>query len=605
MSTKSKQNPSKGKAEEHQGLWARLLSQMGVGADAPPKNTAPKSNKTRNRSTAPRNEGSVAGTGVKSENTTKALERDLQRISGAQSLIAAGKIQILNIEAIAEHFGNKWPRLAERAHAIIDKILRSHLGSRDISRRYQDFIYIVVFADIDADEARGRMALISEDIREMLVGAEPGLASLDLKTATFAVNGDVSTSDYSVEEVFGILSEMAESVSPMADGSPAPSGETDRDEAARKKHHVHMAPLSSPQSLKDRLEEVKKAHAMIQARLDRMDDLQEETAQPSGQQMLSDLEAELLRLHERLSRRVPIAKETSTPAGARARPDVPETSPVALMLMEAENALMQDDAEKRVFFSEETDQKLTFSYRPAWHIGAQIIGTHFVLANIHDGKVVRPSSIAFGLRLNEDLLALLDRCLLRRALIDLMAPENTAKTLVCVAVHFSTLRHMSHRDTLMYLMRSIPQWCREYLVWEVMEAPKDLPRSQVDEIFSLLQSFGHSVIWRTSLLDGGPSNLSGTRVKIAGLHLKDKLLPEERTIELIKKWISVADQLGFNACLRGVTTFNIGLTGVEAGFDRLSGDAVRVPIERLGQVTAFMVDDFKRGRLSPPEPPPA
>lgn len=594
MADQSNRNSSDGTGANDGGIWNRLLNQMGVqpaatsSADSP---TAPNMTGVR-LSREPEARWGAArqstSTPESSHSDLFSIEEDLKRMALAKNFIAAGKIQILNIRPIAEHFGDKWPRVADRAHQIIGQVLGGHLGPRDIWRRHESFIYIVVFAENGADEARGRMALIGEDIRERLVGEEPGLGLLELQSATYTVDGDVVLARYSKDSAINALVKASAKdaeephVREPDEPSPVEAGQT----------HVHTAPLATPQSIDDRLEEVKRAHAMIEARLQRLNVSNDDKVDAAPEfRMLSDLEGELLRLHDRLARRVPLVM--AAPRSTASEPDVPVEhdsafpAPATLLLMEAENGFMQGQGDKRAFHDETNNLKLVFAYRPAWHVGTNYVGTHFTTAYFQEGYIVKSADTALRRRASADINALIDRCLLRRALIDLAAHDSGMKSLVSVPVHFSTLRHMAHRETHQYLMHTIPKWLRDYLIWEVLDTPKGVLRSHIDEITSLLQAFGNSVMWRTSLYGHGTQTYSGTRVRVVGIHLQERQVPEDRLIRQLAMWASEAKRHGFGCYVRGADTKPLVAQAIEAGIDRIAGDAVRPQVEALGGIAEF------------------
>lgn len=589
---------------EENGLWERLLDQMGVeqtsndASAAPPEPAKAKNGRAESLWSEPNRKAETAKDKAAADKKDQAdFENQLREIAQTKGAISTGKIQILNIKPVAKHFGAKWPSVAERAHRMIGNILKAHLGPKDIWRRHEEFIYIVVFADFAAEEARGRVALIGEDIREKLIGEEPGLAQLELQSASYTMDGKLILSNFSGADAIDDLVDTGDSID-LSGKDDSRNGGMDAAAAEDAQNHSHTAPLSAFDALNERLEEVKRAHAMIADRLQNHYAHHSSDARNASPEyrMLSGLEDELLRLHDRLARRVPLMPSVvGTDPNADGGHDAPRDvapPPTTLLLMAAENGLMQGDTDTRTYFDALNKTKLIFTYRPAWHVGSSIIGTHFAAAYFQEGDEFRAADVVIQRRMNEDICALLDRCLLRRALADLIALEDVTKSLVSVPVHYSTLRHVSHRETHQYLMHSIPRWFRDYLIWEVLAAPRDMMRSQIDEITNALLPFGQTVLWRSTLFGGNLKPLSGTRVRGVGIHLHEKRIHEDRLSALMEKWVSQAKRYGLNTYIRGADSVNLVNKAASVGFDRIAGDAIRPKVDIFGGASPFSADNL-------------
>lgn len=583
-----RQTPTGQDAEK---VWGRLLSKLGLAQTSEPRKAPSERSDQAHGSLW----GRVVERAEKKRNAPASkqakkldlddLSKDLARIASARDFIAAGKIQILNIEPVVEHFGDKWPDIKERAHRIIGQVLDNHLSERDIWRRHEEFIYVVVFANMRAEEARGRMALISEDIREKLVGEEPSLAKLNLQSATYNVDGEVVLSDYAADDA----------IAEIIDHQAVTIGDEDPENAPNS--HSHVAELSSDDSLLSRLEEVKSAHEKIEARLARLSATSDNTSAHIAEfRLLSSLEDELLRLHDRLARRVPLAARTVSgkPSVENLASDIenPYPRPATILLMNAENALMQEEGDKRIFEDPDNDLKLTFAYRPAWHVGQNIVGTYFATAYFEESSMVQSTESAYRHRLSTDICALIDRCLLRRTVVDLLSDDAERSSLIGVPVHYSTLRHTAHRETHQYLMHTTPVWLRDYVVWEVIGAPKDLMRSQIDEVASILMAVGNSVIWRTSLYGASLKQFSGTRVRTVSVHLEERIAEERNLTHRMEKWVTEAKPFGFTTYVRGADKLEHVARAAETGVDRISGDAVKSRVEVFGGAKEFTPDLF-------------
>lgn len=589
--------------KDQDSIWRRWARRLGGG-------TAPAVQESRRRtgqaaasvSPAIANPAKKTATAYDPAAELAAFEKELRKIAAAQASVRAGRLQMLNVGHVAAHFGPKWSKVVDRVHGIIERALRNRLGPRDIFRRHRELFYVVVFADIGGSEARARMALVSDEINAALFGDEEDLAPLELRSAVFDVDGKLVLEAYSAADAIGEYADeqAAETEAP----DPTPDEREDLSLDGGNAANPPVSALAGNAHDDAKLREVKRAHEMIRARLQHLQ------TTPSGDQnqeveyrMLHDLEDELLRLHSRLAQRVPLVerempKTLKTDAGTKVDEESIYPRPATLLLMEAENAFMANDYDRRDFVSDEHDLCLTFSYRPVWYVDARVIGTYFVTAHFKEAGVEKTAERAFRRKLNDDVNALIDRCLLRRALLDIAATDRSATSIVAVPVHYATLRHVSHRRTLQYLLHSIPNWCREHLAWEILDAPPDALRTHIEEAASVLRPFGRSAIWRTSLSVPNLPNLGMTTVKSASVHLNDSMHTETQIFEEMNLWCAVAEETGLKSYVRGADTRSLAVAAVSAGFDRIAGDAVGERIETFKGVMSFSSEQMYMSMVS-------
>jgi hypothetical protein len=70
-------------------------------------------------------------------------QSDVERYADPQ-LIAAGKIHVISLEAIQQHFGDSWQGRKEEVFAFAQQVLKRNLGSRGIYRRVSDSDFFVL-----------------------------------------------------------------------------------------------------------------------------------------------------------------------------------------------------------------------------------------------------------------------------------------------------------------------------------------------------------------------------------------------------------------------------------------------------------------------------
>jgi len=96
-----------------------------------------------------------------------------RQLLGKQALVASGKLQLIGLGKVQKKAGKAWPGLRQVVYDVVEAVLHEYLLPEDISFRFQEELYIVIFAKDSADVAAKKSADIAEEIRKRLYAAEP------------------------------------------------------------------------------------------------------------------------------------------------------------------------------------------------------------------------------------------------------------------------------------------------------------------------------------------------------------------------------------------------------------------------------------------------
>ncbi len=113
---------------------------------------------------------------AKSENLTP-LQKRLkiqalcQQLLKRQDVISSGKLQLLGLGKVKRRAGRDWPGLQKIVHETVDTVFRRHLTAADLSLKYQDDSYLVLFAQETGEAAAEKAARIAAEIGERLYAA--------------------------------------------------------------------------------------------------------------------------------------------------------------------------------------------------------------------------------------------------------------------------------------------------------------------------------------------------------------------------------------------------------------------------------------------------
>ncbi|MDE1151050.1 MAG: hypothetical protein PW788_00815 [Micavibrio sp.] len=130
-----------------------------------------------------------------------------------RELVASGKLQLIGLGKVQKKAGKAWPGLRQVVYEVVEAVLSERLLPEDISFRFQEETYIVIFAKDSAATASRKSADIAEEIRLRLYAAEP----VQFKDITVGH----SMADIRSEELINAFTPPAATVS-TADLSVAP-----------------------------------------------------------------------------------------------------------------------------------------------------------------------------------------------------------------------------------------------------------------------------------------------------------------------------------------------------------------------------------------------
>jgi hypothetical protein len=121
------------------------------------------------------------------------FEVRLARIIAERPASVAGKMQLLDLNGIRAQVGERWQEVAERAAAIAQQVIARRLAPTDVFAPYDETGFIILFAELNEQQARLKAAAIAREIRERLVGELGGEDSAWVK-AFVAKLPEVATS---------------------------------------------------------------------------------------------------------------------------------------------------------------------------------------------------------------------------------------------------------------------------------------------------------------------------------------------------------------------------------------------------------------------------
>lgn len=136
------------------------------------------------------------------------LSAKLRRIFDRRDPTQAGSIHLLGLGGLHEQLGSRWPAVAARVHQLTAKLLDQHLTPHDVWFRHGEEAYVVVFAQLGAEQARLICAKVMEELQVVLLG-HADTESIRVHTATREIGSDVLLVPTSLKDMLSAVRSQA------------------------------------------------------------------------------------------------------------------------------------------------------------------------------------------------------------------------------------------------------------------------------------------------------------------------------------------------------------------------------------------------------------
>jgi hypothetical protein len=109
--------------------------------------------------------------------------------AASPALLAKGCVNVLEISALKEYAGERWPRICEGVYARLETLLRAKLGQNDLFVRISDVAYLITMPTTDPDDVNAICLRVSFDLHVSFLGQ----CNLDQMQVSTVSNGDDDT----------------------------------------------------------------------------------------------------------------------------------------------------------------------------------------------------------------------------------------------------------------------------------------------------------------------------------------------------------------------------------------------------------------------------
>ncbi|KPF82809.1 hypothetical protein IP70_20460 [alpha proteobacterium AAP38] len=136
------------------------------------------------------------------------LSAKLRRIFDRRDPTQAGSIHLLGLGSLHEQLGSRWPAVAARVHQLTAKLLDQHLTPHDAWFRHGEEAYVVVFAQLGAEQACLICAKVMEELQLVLLG-HADTENIRVHTAMREIGSDVLLVPTSLKDMLSAVRKEA------------------------------------------------------------------------------------------------------------------------------------------------------------------------------------------------------------------------------------------------------------------------------------------------------------------------------------------------------------------------------------------------------------
>jgi hypothetical protein len=124
------------------------------------------------------------------------LEKLCEQLFKQKKHITSGKFQFIGLTKIKKHMGKRWSGLCKIVYDVAEAAIDANIDNDDLSIRYKDDTYVIIFARASLEEGKLKAALIAEEIQRRLFRLEEDdLKDIEVRKAIREIRTDFLISE--------------------------------------------------------------------------------------------------------------------------------------------------------------------------------------------------------------------------------------------------------------------------------------------------------------------------------------------------------------------------------------------------------------------------
>lgn len=532
--------------------------------------------------------------------------------------VAFAHLQLLNLSAIRERVGARWPRVRQLVHLLTETTLYRYLGPDDFFFVCREDVYVVAFPSLTPSEAATACQSIVDEIANHLFGvdddgtkspsAQSQIGQLDIAATTFSINREkLQEADSAHELISGTALEIAA-------GNDETMSTLDRKvEQTLSAAEVYLGTLSAEQasgvipetirrlgSLIDQLRALERELMGMSVQTETKKD-PEPAYQPiewEGLEKGYDFDAPQRwraisgtrqAAMDRLSNAIELASERLSHFESLA-----ETKPYP----EKDEICWQAVPDMPISF--------TIDYLPMLETRRSVVAIYLARIRFRLGDL--PVTLDELLEIEDDLevRAVASR-LLARAVVKQAEGTSCQNSLRAISVDDAIFRSAPHRRTFFEFISHIDEEIRKSLVVEVAlhEAWQPL---QIEQSLLQLRPFCRAIFLRLPYLDTDIGNTSVFTPKIKktvsaiGVAVPNLAHKEKEFLTELRTFVTQCEKSDLNTYLVEVPTLAVFMNAIGTGVTFTSGTEILPACNEPSALHTTTIDDIFAAHAPKPRP---
>ncbi|MBU0799615.1 MAG: hypothetical protein KKA05_01295, partial [Alphaproteobacteria bacterium] len=113
-----------------------------------------------------------------------ALEKMCDQLFKKEGFVTAGKLQFIGLTAVKKRLGKRWLGLSRVVYETVEDVIATHVKKSDISIRYKEDTYVIIFAQQSPEEsARTSQLIVAEITQRLFALNDDEIKKIELKSS--------------------------------------------------------------------------------------------------------------------------------------------------------------------------------------------------------------------------------------------------------------------------------------------------------------------------------------------------------------------------------------------------------------------------------------
>lgn len=513
----------------------------------------------------------------------------LRELSASREMVTGARVAIVDLQSVKEQVGSRWPRLSERIHTLLSRIIEKRLGPDDFFSRIGDGNYMVVFGDDKPEAARLKVAMLDEEISRTMFGAAESFQSAAAQSVIAEMPvGAVEAMGFSSTAMAQEIERAAAGRSRRARAGPVPGG----------------SGAGATASLEDGLGMARDVLRQVEREL-----------ASGGEPKKATMDAlrPVARTLRHLDRIVRGIVESDDGLKAWADEYLIEWGGRhynAVDGIRALSAVANRQIEALTDPWEEKGGGLAMNFEPIFYQPKKTVGLYRAQLSIELPGEQITYATALENAADPEFIGELDKVAFRMASGELGGVLGTRQaSAVAIPVSFRTLNWPRGQREMIGEYRSISTNVCRLIVWEIHDAPMEIWASRLAPVVNLLKPYGRmawvciaptNTMAFSALLRGSVTKFAAlASAGVRGVVVSCRDLPgaEADKFKTFDMLCEAADKHGLSVAVTNVPSLSLAMAAIGSGVQYVSGEAIADPHHHLSGVGRQYITDLYMRRF--------